>query len=119
MTEKSRPNVVGKGPTLTREMMEVFNEIQGNSGKLSQEAVLLINHQLGERSAALEKIIKMAYLKTVKAGETSWDMKEKALELKETMAAGDEPKSMEIMKDLTGALDEFIHKTKTFVVRMT
>ncbi|MBI5602518.1 MAG: hypothetical protein HY879_04110 [Deltaproteobacteria bacterium] len=119
MTEKSRPNVVGKGPTLTREMLEVFQAIQANSQGLSQEAALLITSQLGERSAELEKIIKMAYLKTVKAGETAWDMKEKALELKDSMTAGDEAKSLEITKDLTAELDQLIHKTKTFVVRMT
>ncbi|MBI5583727.1 MAG: hypothetical protein HY892_07870 [Deltaproteobacteria bacterium] len=119
MTEKSRPDVVGKGPTFTREMLEVFQEIQAKSPELSPGAAEQINSQLGERSTELGKIIKMAYLKTVKAGETTWDMKETALILKETIAAGEEPKSLELLKDLTGALDQFIHKTKTFVVRMT
>ena len=61
----------------------------------------------------------MAYLKTVKAGEVSWDLKEMASSLKETVGAGDESKALEILEQMGGDLDGFIHKIKTFVVRMT
>lgn len=119
MTEKKRPNIVGKGPTLLREMIDVFNEIQESSDGLSDELAAKISAVLGEKGAALEKVVKMAYLKTVKAGEIAWDLKEETLNLKETIAAGDEGKATEILGKLDDELDGFIHKIKTFVVRMT
>ena len=119
MVEKKRPNIVGKGPTFAREMIAIFKEIQENSGDLSVEAAEKIKPLLGEKAEALEKVVKMAYLKTVKAGEVSWDLKEMALNLKETVGAGDESKALEILEQMGGDLDEFIHKIKTFVVRMT
>jgi len=119
MAEKKRPNVVGKGPSLTREMIGIFKEIQENSGSLSGEAAEKINAILGEKGQALESVIRMAYLKTVKAGEVAWDMKEAALSLKEAVHAGDEGKAMEIFTQMSGDLDGFLNKIKTFVVRMT
>jgi hypothetical protein len=119
MTEKQRPNVVGKGPALAREMLEVFQEIQNSTGNLSGAAKEKINSTLAEKSAELEKIIKMAYLKTVKAGEVAWDLKEKALELKEMVSKSDEASAMATIDQMTGELDGFVHKIKTFVVRMT
>jgi hypothetical protein len=114
MTEKKRPNVTGKGPALSREMLEVFKEITENTSTSDK-----IKSGLSEKGDELGKIIKMAYLKTVKAGETAWDCKEMALELKEAIGAGDEAKAGEIYDKMIGELEQFIHKTKTFVVRMT
>ena len=119
MTEKKRPNIVGKGPVLSREMIAIFKEIQENTAGLSDDLAGKISAVLGEKGAALEKVVKMAYLKTVKAGEVAWDLKEEALRLKETIAAGDEAKATEILGNLDGELDGFINKIKTFVVRMT
>jgi len=119
MAEKKRPNVVGKGPAFTKEMIGIFKEIQENSGGLSAEATAKISAMLDEKAGELEKVIKMAYLKTVKAGEVAWDLKEMALSLKETVGAGDETRALEILEQMGGDLDGFIHKIKTFVVRMT
>jgi hypothetical protein len=115
MTEKKRPNVTGKGPILTREMIEVFGQILSNGGGMQP----MLESQLADRGAQLEKICKMAYLKTVKAGEIAWDLKEMAIELKTAVDAGEEAKAKEILDPLTAGMDEFIHKIKTFVVRMT
>lgn len=115
MTEKKRPNVTGKGPSLAREIIDVFNEILSNSGSMKG----MLEEALSDRGAQLEKIVKMAYLKTVKAGEVTWDLKEMALELKEAVAAGDESKAKEILEPMTAEMDQLIHKIKTFVVRMT
>ena len=117
--KKKRPNIVGKGPALSREMIAMFKEIQENSAGLSGDLAGKINAVLGEKGAALEKVVKMAYLKTVKAGEVAWDLKEETVSLKETIAAGDEAKAAEILDKMEGELDGFIHKIKTFVVRMT
>jgi len=119
MTEKKRPNVVGKGPVLSREMIAEFKEILENSDGLSDDLAGKITAVLGEKGANLEKVVKMAYLKTVKAGEIAWDLKEETLNLKDTIAAGDEAKATEILGKLDGELDGFIYKIRTFVVRMT
>jgi len=115
MTEKKRPNVTGKGPSLAREIVEVFADILSNSGSMKG----MLEDALVDRGAQLEKIMKMAYLKTVKAGETTWDLKEMALELKAAVASGDESKAKEILEPMTAEMDQLIHKIKTFVVRMT
>jgi hypothetical protein len=119
MAEKKRPNIVGKGPALSREMIQIFKEIQEDTTNLSDDLASKINAVLNDKVASLEKVVKMAYLKTVKAGESAWDLKEEALELKETIAAGDEAKAAEILEKMEGELDQFINKIKTFVVRMT
>lgn len=115
MSPKERPNVTGKGPALAREIIELFGEILSNAGSMSE----MLESKLADRGAALEKIVKMAFLKTVKAGEMTWDLKEMTLELKEAVAAGDEAKAKEILEPLTADMDELIHRIKTFVVRMT
>jgi hypothetical protein len=119
MSENTRPNVVGKGPSLSREMIDLFNEIQQNASILSADLKNRISTQLSQKGADLEKVIKMAYLKTVKAGETAWDLKEKTIELKNKVASGDEGSIVGIMDDLEAGVDQFLHKIKTFVVRMT
>jgi hypothetical protein len=115
MTEKTRPNVTGKGPALARETIELFAEILSNGGGMKS----MLEAELAQRGADLEKIVKMAFLKTVKAGEMTWDLKEATLELKAAVEAGDEAKVKEIIGPLTADMDELIHRIKTFVVRMT
>lgn len=119
MSEKKRPNVVGKGPAFTREMIGLFREIKDNVNGISAEAGQQIGTTLATKADELEKVVKMAYLKTVKAGEVAWDLKEMTTDLKAKIAAGDESKAMEIFGQMQGDLDTFIHKIKTFVVRMT
>lgn len=115
MTEKKRPNVTGKGPALAREVIGMIDEILADGG--SMKATL--ESQLADRGAALQKIVKMAFLKTVKAGEMAWDLKEMTSDLKASVAAGDEAKANEILEPMTAEMDELIHRIKTFVVRMT
>ncbi|MGD9364120.1 MAG: hypothetical protein PVH87_00365 [Desulfobacteraceae bacterium] len=115
MTEKKRPNVTGKGPALAREIIEIFGQILSDGGSMKE----MLESQLADRGAELQKIIKMAYLKTVKAGEVAWDLKEMSLELKAAVEAGDEAKAKELLESVTADMDHLIHKIKTFVVRMT
>jgi hypothetical protein len=115
MTEKTRPNVTGKGPSLARDIVDMFADILADSGGMKG----MLEDALADRGAQLEKILKMAYLKTVKAGEVTWDLKEMAMELKAAVASGDESKAKEILEPMTAQMDELIHKIKTFVVRMT
>ena len=115
MTKKERPNVTGKGPALAKEMVELFAEVIANGGGMKD----MLESQLADRGADLEKIGKMAFLKTVKAGEMTWDLKEMSVELKDAVSAGDEAKVKEILEPLTAGTDELIHRIKTFVVRMT
>lgn len=115
MTKKERPNVTGKGPALAKEAVALFAEIIANGGGMKD----MLESQLADRGADLEKIGKMAFLKTVKAGEMAWDLKEMSIELKDAVSAGDEAKAKEILEPLTADTDELIRRIKTFVVRMT
>lgn len=119
MSQKQRPNVVGKGPAFTKDIIVLFRSINEDSSGLSDEAAKQIGPACAQKADELEKIVKMAYLKTVKAGEIAWDLKEMATNLKESVSAGDESKAVEIYGQMQGVLDMFIHKIKTFVVRMT
>jgi hypothetical protein len=119
MSDKKRPNVVGKGPAFTREIITLFREIKDNTNGLSTDAAQQVSTTLGTKADELEKVVKMAYLKTVKAGEVAWDLKEMATDLKASIGAGDEGKAMDVFGQMQGDLDHFIHKIKTFVVRMT
>lgn len=93
----------------------MFAEIIANGGGMKD----MLESQLADRGADLEKIGKMAFLKTVKAGEMAWDLKEMSIELKDAVSAGDEAKAKEILEPLTADTDELIRRIKTFVVRMT
>jgi hypothetical protein len=115
MNKKVRPNVTGKGPSLAREIVSIFDQILSNGGSMKD----MLEPQLADRGAQLQKIGKMAYLKTVKAGETAWDIKEMSLELQSAVDAGDEAKVKALLEPITAELDQLIHKIKTFVVRMT
>jgi hypothetical protein len=115
MAQKERPNVTGKGPALAREVVEVIGQMLSDGGPMQG----MLESELADRGAQLEKIGKMAFLKTVKAGEMAWDIKEMTLELQAAVAAGDEAKSKELLAPMTAELDQLIHRIKTFVVRMT
>jgi hypothetical protein len=115
MATKTRPNVTGKGPALAKEIVSIFDEILSNGGGMQAD----LESQLADRGAELTKIGKMAYLKTVKAGEVTWDLKEMALELQSSVKAEDWTKAKDLLETLTADMDHLIHKIKTFVVRMT
>ena len=119
MVDQARPNVVGKGPGLVKEMVAVFKEIEGSTGGLPDNASEKIKSVLSEKGQAIELLVKMAYLKTVKAGEIAYDCKQMALELKGSIESGNEDNSLQILDKLGNAIDAFIHRIRTFVVRMT
>ncbi len=118
MTEKQRPNVVGKGRSFARDALAAIAEVKAGASKLSAGAQDKIN-VLTDKSGELEKVLKMPFIGTVKAGEMAWDLNEMAVALKSAVGAGDEAKSMELVSTMGADLDKFVHTTKTFVVRMT
>ena len=119
MSDKKRPNVVGKGPAFSREMITTFNEIKADMSGIAKDTAEKIHTLVTDKGDELEKVVKMAYLKTVKAGEVAWDLKEMSFILKEAIGAGDDSKALETAEQMAPQMDEFIHKIKTFVVRMT
>jgi hypothetical protein len=118
MTEKQRPNVVGKGRTFAREALAVIEEVKAGGSKLSAGAQEKLN-SLSAKGAELDKVLKMPFIGTVKAGEMAYDLNELAAQLKGAVGAGDEAKSLELVGSMTAELDSFVHTTRTFVVRMT
>ena len=119
MSDTKRPNVVGKGPAFSKEMIATFNEIKVDMGGVAKDTSDKIQTLVTDKGDELEKVVKMAYLKTVKAGEVAWDLKEMSVVLKEAIGAGDDSKALETAEQMAPQLDQFIHKIKTFVVRMT
>ena len=119
MADKKRPNVVGKGPALIREMVEILKEVEGKMGSLSGDAADKVKTVAVDLRDEIEPIVTRAYVKTVKAGETAWDCKEMSLELKDAVDAGDNDKAKELAENIESTLAEFVNKIKTFVVRMT
>lgn len=119
MSDKKRPNVVGKGPAFAKEMIATFSKLQENMDGISKDASEKIKTLVTSKGDDLAKVVKMAYLKTVKAGEVSYDLNEMSNTLKAAIGAGDESKAVETAEQMEPQLDEFIHKIKTFVVRMT
>jgi len=117
MADKQRPNVVGKGPALAKEMLEMIEQIASGSASDSVKEKIVV--PLQGKSAELQQVIKMAYLKTVKAGEVAWDLKEVLTEVKAKLDGGDEAGAIAQTEALIPQLDELLHKIKTFVVRMT
>lgn len=118
MADKKRPNVVGKGPALAKEMLALIEEIAGvaNASDAAKEKIVV---PLQGKSAELQQVIKMAYLKTVKAGEVAWDLKEIVTDVKAKLEGGDEAAAIALTEELIPQLDQLLHKIKTFVVRMT
>jgi hypothetical protein len=117
MADKKRPNVVGKGPALAKEMLQIIEDIAAGSASDSVKEKIVV--PLQGKSAELLQVIKMAYLKTVKAGEVAWDLKEVLTDVKAKLDGGDEAGAIALTEGLIPQLDELLHKIKTFVVRMT
>lgn len=118
MAEKKMPDVTGKGPALSREMLAIFKEIDGMNG-LSGDAMTKIKAVCQAKGAEMEAMLGRAYMKTVKAGEVAWQCKELAAELKDAIAAGNEAGALEILEKIETDLGGLIHTAKTFVIRMT
>ncbi len=116
---EAMPNVAGKGPTLIREMLATFKEIDGSLNGLSSAASGRIKSLCSEKGQEIEPLVSKAYMKTVKAGETSWECSQLALQIKDSAAAGNEAAALEAVEKLDAELSGLIHKTKNFVVRMT
>lgn len=114
---EAMPNVAGKGPNLIREMLVTFREIDVNG--LSGAASGKINAVCVEKGQEIEPLVSRAYMKTVKAGETAWQCSQLALQLKDSVAAGNEATALEAAGKLDAELSGLINKTKNFVVRMT
>ncbi len=118
MAEKKMPDVTGKGPALSREMLAIFKEIDSMNG-LSPDAMAKIKGICQTKGAEMEALLTRAYMKTVKAGEVSWQCKELAADLKEAIAAGNEAGALEILGKIETDLGALVHTAKTFVIRMT
>lgn len=119
MSDAKRPDVTGKGPALIREMLGVFKEINERDASLSPELAQRIKTTLLAKGEQIEPLLSRAYMKTVKAGETSWACKELALNLKQSMESCNEAEALAKLDQLEKELDGLTHKVKTFVVRMT
>lgn len=119
MAEPQRPNVTGKGPAFIRETLAIFGEINGQCSSLSSEAAEKIKSTLKNKGEEIEPILSRAYMKTVKAGETSYDCKVLAEDLKRNVDACNEAEALQNLDNLAKEMDGLIHKVKTFVVRMT
>ncbi len=119
MAEKKMPDVTGKGPSLMREMLAIFKELEGKLDSLSGDAAAQIKALCNGKAGEVEPLLGRAYMKTVKAGEVAWKCKEMARELAEAIDSKDEGAALAKLKDLQQELDGLIHTTKTFVIRMT
>ncbi len=116
---EAMPNVAGKGPTLIREMLATFKELDGSLNGLSDTASGKIKAVCSEKGQQIEPLVTKAYMKTVKAGETAWQCSRLAVQLKDSAGAGNEASALEAIGKLDAELSELIHRTKNFVVRMT
>lgn len=85
MADKAMPNVAGKGPSLIREMLATFKEIDGSLSGLSNGSADKIKTVCSEKGQEVEPLTSRAYMKTVKAGETAWQCSQMALELKDAI----------------------------------
>jgi hypothetical protein len=119
MAEQAMPNVVGKGPSLVRDMLVTFKEIEGSLNGLPTGAAEKIRGVCLEKGQEVEPLVSRAYMKTVKAGETAWQCSQIALQLKDAIASGNEAAALENVDKLDVQLGDLINKTKNFVVRMT
>ncbi len=119
MADQAMPNVAGKGPSLIREMLATFKEVDGNLGMVPAGAAEKIKVLCTEKGQEIEPLTSRAYMKTVKAGETAWQCSQLAIELKASVGLGNETAAMATLEKLGTELDGLINKTKNFVVRMT
>ncbi len=119
MADVQRPPVAGKGPAFMKETLAVFKDITGNLDGLTAASAEKIKSTLEAKAQDVEPLLSRAYMKTVKAGETSYDCKVLAEGLQQCVQAGNEADAMESLGQLETHMDGLIHKVKTFVVRMT
>lgn len=119
MADQAMPNVAGKGPSLIREMLATFKELDADLGKLSSAAAERIKSTCTQKGLEIEPLTGRAYMKTVKAGETAWQCSQLALGLKDSVSSANEAAAIESLEKLGTILDDLINKTKNFVVRMT
>lgn len=118
MADQVMPNVAGKGPSLIREMLATIKEMDGGLSQLSDGAAEKVR-VVCEKAMEMESLVTRAYMKTVKAGEVSWQCSQMALQVKDSIASGSEAQAVETAEKLDAQLGELINKTKNFVVRMT
>lgn len=116
---EAKPDVTGKGPTLMRETLTIFKEIDGLCAGLPGPAADKIKSALVTKAGEIEPLLQRGYMKTVKGGEISWSCKELALELKASVEKKDAAAAEAIFVKLDAEVEELIHKVKTFVIRMT
>jgi hypothetical protein len=102
-----------------RETLAVFKDIAGNLDGLPAASADRIKSSLDTKAQDVEPLLSRAYMKTVKAGEVSYDCKVLAEGLQQCIQAGNETEAMDNLGKLETELDGLIHKVKTFVVRMT
>jgi hypothetical protein len=119
MADPQRPPVAGKGPAFMRETLALFKEINGSLNSFPTESAEKIKSTLENKTQDIEPLLSRAYMKTVKAGETSYDCKVLAEGLQQCVQTGNEPEALDNLGKLETHLDGLIHKVKTFVVRMT
>ena len=119
MADEKMPNVAGKGPSLIREMLGNFKEIDTALDGLSGEATARIKAVCVDQGLEVEPLVTRAYMKTVKAGETAWQCNQLAIRMKDSIAARNEDEALETADRLATELGDLINKTKNFVVRMT
>ncbi|MDQ7781758.1 MAG: hypothetical protein RDU20_02685 [Desulfomonilaceae bacterium] len=119
MADVQRPPVAGKGPAFMKETLAVFKDIAGNLDAFPDSSANKIKSTLEAKAQDVEPLLSRAYMKTVKAGETSYDCKVLAEGLYQCVQAGNEADALDNLGKLETHLDGLIHKVKTFVVRMT
>jgi hypothetical protein len=113
-----RPNVIGKGPAMLREMAALCKEIEGNQNGLPADAVDKVKAAMA-KCLKLEPMAVRPYVKTVKGAEVIWDCKEMASQLQQAVQAGDAGTVSELAAGLEEQADWLNQKISTFVVRMT
>lgn len=119
MADVKRPPVAGKGPAFIKETLAVFKDITGSLDGFPSASAERIKSTLDAKAQDVEPLLSRAYMKTVKAGETSYDCKLLAEGLQQCVQAGNEADAIENLGKLETELDGLINKVKTFVVRMT
>jgi len=119
MADVQRPPVAGKGPAFMKETLVVIKDITGKLDGISAASAERIKSALEAKAQDVEPLLGRAYMKTVKAGEVSYDCKVLAEGLQQYVQAGKENEAIENLGKLETEMDGLIHKVKTFVVRMT
>jgi len=114
-----KPDVTGKGPSLMRETLAIFKEIDGMCASWPGPASDKIKVALAAKAKEVEPLLQRGYMKTVKGGEISLSCKELALELKSAVEKKDEAAAQTSLDKLDAQVEDLIQKVKSFVIRMT